>query len=150
MGQDLLSNVALTGKPELVTDVNPLSEGELLRYYEAPESIRSFIGAPVFFSKPGAVPDAERPVAVIAVDSKVGDQFGQETLIQLGQFTKLLSALIKSYNEKYELLLSSELLRSMTKTFRSVFPTVALHPVKPPDAYGNVIVVATEGALPTR
>jgi spermidine synthase len=44
----------------------------------------------------------------------------------------------------------SELLRSMTKTFRAVFPTVALHPVKPPDAYGNVIVVATEGALPTR
>ena len=45
---------------------------------------------------------------------------------------------------------SSKLLRSMTKTYRSVFPTVALHPV---DGYGgitNVIVIATEGALPTR
>lgn len=45
----------------------------------------------------------------------------------------------------------SRLLRAMTKTYRSVFPTVALHPVEGGgDATDNVAVVATEGALPTR
>ena len=42
----------------------------------------------------------------------------------------------------------SKLLRSMTKTYRSVFPTVALHPVGGGGEHGNVIVVATEGARP--
>ncbi len=42
----------------------------------------------------------------------------------------------------------SKLLRSMTKTYRSVFPTVELHPVGGEGDYGNVIVVATEGARP--
>ena len=54
-------------------------------------------------------------MAVIAVDSKVEDQFGQETLVLLGQYTKLVSALIKSYNEKYDLLINSELLRSIRR-----------------------------------
>jgi hypothetical protein len=42
----------------------------------------------------------------------------------------------------------SKLLRSMAKTYRSVFPTVELHPVGGGGAHGNVIVVATEGARP--
>ncbi len=45
---------------------------------------------------------------------------------------------------------SSKLLRSMTKTYRAVFPTVALHPVGGGGEYTNVIVVATEGALPSQ
>jgi len=129
MGHDLLSKVASSGKPELVTDVNPLSERELLRYYDSAESIKSFAGVPVFFSSPADPSTVQRPVAVIAVDSKVDDQFGEETLIQLGQYTKLLSALIKSYNEKYELLLSSELLRSirrMQERIRNNFSTATI------------------------
>jgi spermidine synthase len=42
----------------------------------------------------------------------------------------------------------SKLLRSMAKTYRSVFPTVELHPVGGGGQNGNVIVVATEGARP--
>ncbi len=115
MGHDLLSKVAATGSPELVTDVNPMSERELLRYYDAPPAVRSFVGVPVFFSKMSDVASMDRPVAVIAVDSKVEDQFGRETLVLLGQYTKLVSALIKSYNEKYDLLINSELLRSIRR-----------------------------------
>jgi spermidine synthase len=44
---------------------------------------------------------------------------------------------------------NSQLLRSMTKTYRAVFPTVTLHPVGGEGGYTNVIVVATEGARPT-
>ena len=44
----------------------------------------------------------------------------------------------------------SHLVRAMTKTFRSVFGTVALHPVTEGAADTNVIVVATDGALPSQ
>jgi spermidine synthase len=44
--------------------------------------------------------------------------------------------------------MDSKLLRSMTKTYRSVFPTVELHPVGGDGGHGNVIVVATEGGRP--
>lgn len=115
MGHDLTSKVAESGKPELVTEVNPRSELEMLPYYDTPESIKSFVGVPVYFSRRMKEHAVERPVAVIAVDSKAADEFGEETLTLLGQFTKLVSALIKSYTDKYDLLLDSELLRSIRR-----------------------------------
>lgn len=115
MGHDLVSQVAETGKPEFISEVNPLSEAELLHYYEHPISIKSFIGAPVFFFRGDINESGEKPVGVLIVDSKATDDFGQETLTLLGKFTKLISALIKSYNDKYDLLLDSELLNSIRR-----------------------------------
>jgi spermidine synthase/MFS family permease len=51
---------------------------------------------------------------------------------------------------------TSRLLRSITKTYRSVFPTVALHPVfldstdRVAGELRNVILIATDGAAPSR
>lgn len=115
IGHDLVSKVARTGKPEFVTEVNPVSEPELLCYYETPAGVKSFIGVPVFFARGSTDQSIEQPVAVLAVDSRAEDEFGEETLILLGQFTKLISALIKSYNDKYDLLLDSELLSSIRR-----------------------------------
>ena len=115
MGHDLVSKVAEHGKPELVSVVNPLSERELLPYYVTTSDIKSYAGVPVYFSQPKNEHALDLPVAVIAIDSKVEDAFGQETLALLGQCTKLVSALIKSYNDKYDLLLDSELLRSIRR-----------------------------------
>lgn len=115
MGHDLVSKVAESGKPESLTDVNPLSEGELLRYYDNPESVKSFIAVPVFYSKILEGHNLDKPVAVIVVDSKAEDDFGLETLALLGKFTKLISALIKNYTEKYDLLLDSEVLKSIRR-----------------------------------
>ena len=115
MGHDLASRVAETGKPEIVTEVNPTSENELFPYYESPKGIRSFVGVPVFFTRVHHERIPLPPVAVIAIDSKMADAFGHETLALLGQCTKLISALIKSYTDKYDLLLDSELLRSIRR-----------------------------------
>jgi diguanylate cyclase (GGDEF)-like protein len=114
MGHDLVSAVALSGKPELLTEVNPDSQQELFPYYTAHEGIKSFVGVPVFYSKGGGG-DHGQPVAVIAVDSVAEDDFGDETVAVLGQATKLVSALIKTYNDKYDLLLNAELLRSIRR-----------------------------------
>lgn len=132
IGHDLVSHVAESGRPELVTDVNPLSESELLPYYSHPESIKSFVGVPVYFSTsraPAASGAPELPVAVLAVDSKATDEFGPETLALLGQFTKLVSALIKSYTDKYDLLLDSELLRSIRRWQERVRNNFSLHTI---------------------
>jgi diguanylate cyclase (GGDEF)-like protein len=129
MGHDLTSKVAESGKPELVTDVNPRSELELLPYYDTPESIKSFVGVPVYFSRKTKDHSIERPVAVIAVDSKAADEFGEETLTLLGQFTKLVSALIKSYTDKYDLLLDSELLRSIRRMQERIRKSFSLNTI---------------------
>ena len=112
MGDDIVSRVASTGKPQLLGRVNPATEKELLSYYESPAYIKSVLTVPVFFM------DRARgilPVGAIVADSKAEDAFGQETLELLGRFTKLVSALIKSYTDKYDLLLDSELLSSIRR-----------------------------------
>jgi spermidine synthase len=46
---------------------------------------------------------------------------------------------------------SSKLFRSLYRTYRTVFPTVAVHPVGgSAEAYTNVMIVATEGAAPAK
>ena len=46
---------------------------------------------------------------------------------------------------------SSKLFRSLYRTYRTVFPTVAVHPVGGnAEAYANVMVVATESAVPAK
>ncbi len=115
MGHDLVSKVADFGKPEFISEVNSLSEAELLHYYEHPTQIKSFIGVPVFFIRGNITETGAKPIGVLIVDSRATDDFGEETLTLLGQFTKLISALIKSYNDKYDLLLDSELLSSIRR-----------------------------------
>lgn len=46
---------------------------------------------------------------------------------------------------------SSKLFRSLYRTYRAVFPTVAVHPVGGSgEAYGNLMIVATESAAPAK
>ena len=44
----------------------------------------------------------------------------------------------------------SKLFRSLYRTYRSVFPTVVVHRVTGDDGYQNLIVVATDGAAPSK
>jgi len=112
MGHDLVSQIAQTGKPEVISRVNPVSEKELLRYYEGVDFVKAFIGAPVFYETAGG---EQTVVGVLAVDSKAEDAYGVETISLIGQCTKLISALIKSYTAKYDLLLDSEVLASVRR-----------------------------------
>lgn len=44
----------------------------------------------------------------------------------------------------------SKLFRALYRTYRSVFPTVLVHPVSGGSSYQNLIVVATDGAAPSK
>jgi diguanylate cyclase (GGDEF)-like protein len=109
---DVVSQVAMTGKPQLLGRINPVTEKEVVRYYDSPEYVKSFVGVPVYFLN--GQREGE-PVGVIVADNKAEDAFGAETFGLLGHFTKLVSSLIKSYTQKYDLLLDSELLNSIRR-----------------------------------
>ncbi len=112
-GHDIVSKIALQSKPEIITRVNPVSEHELIAYYSQPQFIKSFVGVPVFFKNFVANKSVDEAVAVVAIDSKTEEAFGYETLLLVGQCTKLISGLIKSYTDKYDLLLDAELLNAI-------------------------------------
>lgn len=112
MGTDLVSQVAQDGKPKFVGRIQPGTETELVPYYTEAEPIRSAVAVPVYYRDPAG---GQSPVGVIVADSTAEDAFGQETLLQLGNFTKLASALVKSYTDKYDLLLDAELLASIRR-----------------------------------
>ncbi len=115
--QDVVSQVARTGKPQVLGRISSLAEKELVRHYITGEDIKSLVVVPVYYlTAPweGAGED-QLPEGVIVADSKAEDAFGPETLSLLGQFTKMISALIKTYTSKYDLLLDSELLTSIRR-----------------------------------
>jgi diguanylate cyclase (GGDEF)-like protein len=112
LAEDLLSRVAAEQKPRLIGRMDPAAESETLRYYSAPQGIRSVVAVPVFFK--GTAPEIET-IGVLVADSVAEDSFGQETLLSLGHVTKLVSSLIKSYNDKYDLLLDAELMNSLKR-----------------------------------
>jgi diguanylate cyclase (GGDEF)-like protein len=112
MEQDLLSQVAMTGKPQVLGRMDPASGKDLLRYYENPDDVKSVLCVPVFFMSGSR---DILPVGVVIADSLVEDAFGAETLALMGRVTKLISGLVKSYTDKYDLLLDSELLSSIRR-----------------------------------
>jgi diguanylate cyclase (GGDEF)-like protein len=86
----------------------------LIAHYIVREGIKSVIVVPVYYLTETS--NGERlPEGVLVADSRAEDAFGPETLSLMGQFTKVISALIKSYTNKYDLLLDSELLASIRR-----------------------------------
>lgn len=109
MGHDALSQIAREGRPEIITQISPTAELELLPYYDQPANTMSFIGVPVYYG--GNV------VGILCADSLIEDAYSDITVGFFGQFTKLISGLVSSYTSKYDLLLASATLEA-TKHFR--------------------------------
>jgi len=127
LGTDVISQVALNGQPRILNQVNAAGQLEMLGYYEAVEPVKTFVAVPIFYTKLASVP--HEPVAVLTLDCIDEDAYGPETLSSLGQFTKLISALIRSYTDKYDLLLDSEVLRSITRMREQLKIEFSLHNV---------------------
>lgn len=125
LSNDVISQVAVTGQPRILTHVNAAGQLEMLGYYEGVEPVKTFIAVPIFYSKMENTP--KEPVAVLTIDCIDEDAYGPETFSSLGQFTKLISALIKSYTDKYDLLLDSEVLRSISRIREQLKLEFSLH-----------------------
>lgn len=90
---DILSKIVQKGEPELLTDISPAAEADVIRYYNSPQGIRSFVGVPLFYEK--------SLIAIIAVDAKADDTFGIETIYALGRFVRVITMIITIFEEKY-------------------------------------------------
>jgi len=127
IGSDVVSRIALSGTPEILNGIAANAERDIVPYYTSLEEIRSFVGVPVFYPRRDG---DQTPIAVLAVDSKADDAFGPETIALLAKFTKMLSAVLKSSTEKYDLMSESGVLKAemrfRTKAFgESEVPVIA-------------------------
>ncbi|MBT8379344.1 MAG: GAF domain-containing protein [Ignavibacteria bacterium] len=104
---DVLSKIVETGEPELLTDISRAAESDVIRYYDMPQGIRSFAGVPVFYNND--------LIAIIAIDSKVEDAFGIETVYSLGRFVRIITMLIGLFEEKYSDTISQKRLQGLLK-----------------------------------
>jgi diguanylate cyclase (GGDEF)-like protein len=104
---DILSKIVEQGEPELLTDISRAAEADVIRYYDVPQSIKSFAGVPVFYNN--------ELIAVIAIDSKVADAFGIETIYSLGRFVRIITMLIGLFEEKYSDTISQKRLQGLLK-----------------------------------
>lgn len=90
---DILSKIVQKSEPEILSDISPAAEADVIRYYEKPIGIKSFVGVPLFYE--GSL------IAVLAVDAKVGDLFGIETIYSLGRFVRVITMIIQIFEEKH-------------------------------------------------
>ena len=102
---DILSKIVEKGEPELLSDISPAAEADVIRYYTAPQAIRSFVGVPLFYEK--------SLIAIIAVDSKMNDAFGIETIYSLGRFVRVITMLITIFEEKHSDSISQQRLKGL-------------------------------------
>ena len=102
---DILSKIVKKEEPELLTDITPNAEKDVIRYYNSRQGIKSFVGVPLFYGKSLA--------GVLALDSKVHDAFGIETIYSLGRFVRVLSIIISLFEEKFSESQAEQRLKSL-------------------------------------
>lgn len=102
---DIISQIIKNTKPEILTEINPSAELDLLPYYQKPSNTQSFIGLPVIFDK--------KIIGVLIADSNISDAYDSVMVNFLGHFSKMISGLIRSYNDKYDLVQSSKELNAI-------------------------------------
>jgi diguanylate cyclase (GGDEF)-like protein len=111
IANDIVSQIVINRKPEILTEISPSAEMELIPYYDKNIGTQSFIGLPVIMS--GKV------VGVLCADSDIHDAYDSQTVGFMGHFIQLIVSLVKNYIDKYELLLASKTLEAIN-SFRSL------------------------------
>ncbi len=107
ISNDIVSQIVKNAKPEILTDINPSAELDLIPYYAEGVGTSSFVGVPAFYNK--------SVIGILCADSEEVDAYDSASVGFLGQFTKILSALVQSYTEKWDLIQASKTLDAINK-----------------------------------
>ncbi|MCK9282091.1 MAG: GAF domain-containing protein [Melioribacteraceae bacterium] len=102
---DILSKIVINKEPEILTDITLNAEPDVLRYYLSPQSIKSFVGVPIFYNT--------EFIGILAIDSKNNDAFGVEQIFQLGRVVRVISIIVSLFEEKHSENLIDQRLRSV-------------------------------------
>lgn len=108
---DVLSKIVQNEEPQLLTDITPTAEADVIRYYTAVQGIRSFAGVPLFYGKNLA--------GILIIDSKAGDAFGYETVYSLGRFVRIISIIISLFDQRHKESLAEKKLNAMVSFLSS-------------------------------
>ncbi|MCE1188887.1 MAG: GAF domain-containing protein [Ignavibacteria bacterium] len=90
---DMLSEIVEKGEPKLLNGILASVEGDLIRYYEHAQAIKSAVGVPVFFNN--------NVIGILLIDSKETDIYGIETIFSMGRFVRLITMMIQLFEERY-------------------------------------------------
>ncbi len=90
---DILGKIIQKEEPELLTDISANAEIDVIRYYNSPQGIKSFVGVPLFYGK--------SLTGILTLDSKVNDAFGIEQIYSLGRIVRVISVIISLFEEKF-------------------------------------------------
>ncbi len=93
MENDVISRIAESKEPAILSNITPNVEADNIRYYSSPQNIGSFCGVPYDFNG--------QLVLILAVDSKGNNEFGSETVFVLGRFIRIISMLISLFEENH-------------------------------------------------
>lgn len=102
---DILGKIIQKEEPELLTDISSNAEIDVIRYYSAPQGIKSFVGVPLFYGK--------TLMGIMALDSKVNDAFGIEQIYSLGRIVRVISVIISLFEEKFSETQSEQRLKTI-------------------------------------
>lgn len=111
LGNDIISLVHNSGNPEILTGINLASVVDIMPYYNTNIEIKSFAGVPIYQKKD--------IIGVLALDSFESNAFNSSVIGYIGNLTRLLSSLLTSLNEKFELMVSAKTLDAINM-FRSM------------------------------
>ncbi|MCX7797997.1 MAG: diguanylate cyclase [Melioribacter sp.] len=102
---DILSKIVQKEEPEILTDISPNAEADVIRYYNTPQGIKSFVGVPLFYGK--------NLTGILVLDSKVNDAFGIEQIYSLGKVVRIISIIISLFEEKFSESLTEQRLKAL-------------------------------------
>lgn len=102
---DILSKIVQKSEPELLSNISPTAEADVIRYYDKPQGIRSFVGVPLFYEN--------NLIGILAMDSKMDDAFGIETIYSLGRFVRVITMIIQIFEEKHSDIISQQRLKAL-------------------------------------
>lgn len=102
---DILSKIVQKSEPELLSNISPTAEADVIRYYDKPQGIRSFVGVPLFYEN--------NLIGILAMDSKMDDAFGIETIYSLGRFVRVITMIIQIFEEKHSDVISQSRLKAL-------------------------------------
>lgn len=90
---DIISKIVQNQEPIHLNEISPNAELDVVRYYDAPQGIKSLVGVPLFYE--------DSLTGVLVVDSKAPDAFGIETVYSLGRFVRIIAIIISLFDEKF-------------------------------------------------
>lgn len=93
MEDDFISQIMVSGVPQLRNSVSSTAEADVIRYYTKIQGIRSVIGVPIYYN--------EKLIGALVLDAKQADVFGMETIYELGRFVRLITITINLFEERF-------------------------------------------------